>query len=177
MQASLERVLRTAMPITMLVTVAGGMAVNDLGNKIAISLVGSALAGLLFAVRFRYFHLRESLHWKKFVVDSKAAQRRLNKSFYGQYRRIIFGAPISENAFEYISIEDTLTSFVFMLICIGAGAVMWLEPAIIDFQLKGMLDMSQLAKAGFFQFFMVLLLSAGFSGLVLNILRWIAPLR
>lgn len=175
MRANLEGILRTGIPITILVTVAGGMAANDLATKIATSLGGSALAGVLFALRFRYFRLRESEHWEKFVVDSKAAQRRLNDSSYGLYRRIIFGSPIPENAFEYIDLEDTVTSFIFMFICFGVGAVMWLEPTVIDFHFSGAPDVSQMAKASLFQVLMVALFSAGFSGLSLKVLRWITP--
>lgn len=175
MRTNLEGLLRTGVPIAILVTVAGGMAANDLATKIATCLWGSALAGALFAFRFRYFRLRESKHWEKFIVDSKAAQRRLNDSPYGLYRRIIFGSSIPENAFEYINFEDTVTNFIFMFICFGVGAVMWLEPTVIDFRFSGAPEVFQIAKAGLIQVLMVVLFSAGFSGLFLKVLRWIAP--
>jgi hypothetical protein len=175
MRVNLQGLLRTGVPITMLISGVAGMVASDQTTRIATCLIGSALAGLFFALRFRRFRLRESEQWEKFIVDSKAAQRTLNDSSYGLYRRIIFGSPISENAFEYISIEDTLTSFVFMLICFGVGAVMWLEPSVADFHFGGVLDVSQMAKAGILQVLMVMLFSAGFSGVFLNVLRWIVP--
>ncbi len=175
MRINYKALLQGSAPLAALLTAAAAMAAIDPESKITIWLIGSGLSGLLFALRLCFFRPVKPESWKLFVANSKAAQRELNNSAYGIYRKIILGSPVPDNSLEYISIEDTVTHFIFMLACFSIGAVMWLEPTVIDFQLNQNTKAYELVKASLFQVVVVALLSAGFSGVFLKILRWFSP--
>lgn len=177
MQFNFKGLLQRAGPVALVATVAGGMLATQPSSKIAIWLIGSGLAGLLFALRLHLIRGPESEAWKEFVADSKKAQKQLSDSPYGIYRKIIFGGSIPDNSFEHIGLEDTITNFIFIVACFGVGAALWLEPSVIDFQAARSTEAFGVAKASLFNLITVALLAAGFSGVFLNVFTGLRRLR
>lgn len=175
MQTNFETQLKRCIPLALLLTSAAGMVVNEPTSKITTWLLGSVISGLLYALRFHFYQPAKSEAWQSFVAYSKIKQMEMTNSFYGIYRKIILGKSIPDYPLEFLSIEDTITNFIFIFACFSMGVVLWLEPSIINFQLQQNIQATELVKATILNFLMVTLLSAGFSGALLNVIRWFSP--